>query len=562
MQSNLDVRRIRESRYSKRVRRRLIGVKFAYAAVLVAFVLPPILNAQTALITPSVRKTADAGHSVEAIAFSSDGRWLAIGTRTGDVGLLDLNTPLGPLWLDHRKKRVNAIAFARNGKTLAVAGDDGIVTLIQVPDGKPQDLTRRGGHKIFALAFSPDNEQVASAGDDKAITLWSVTARDELFQIEREAGKRVVYLGFTSQGLSLICADESGIVSEFDVKNRTQLRQFQDSDKSIGSAAESYSGEYIAMGTLWSGLQKSSDGGSTVAIAPSNTSDDSTPRDVLRSPLAGLNSSSVIRPTDLYRESRIKLYDTNRLSVVKTLDGINGTVVSISLSADDRFVAIARERISESYLSIYDTLRNAEVVSFPSTGNVRTVAFSGDGHMLASATDAGLVTIYAVKGIVPGRSIGDLQGTKYSVTTSQSEPLLGADAKLTVGITDFEALQVDQEVADIVAQLLRTRMVANSKITLLDRTKMLQIIREQNIQNSNRFDNGTAAQIGKILGAQKMIFGSVSKLGTSMIIHTEMVDVVSGKTDGSCEVICRDCSKEDLPEAVAALKPALVADTK
>jgi WD40 repeat protein len=443
-----------------------------------------ISDAQTELISPTVRAKFNAGHSVEVSSFSSDGRWFALGTRSGDVGLLDMRGAQNILWLEHRRKSINAMAFTRDNATLAAGGDDGSVSLIHIPDGASRLLNARGARKIFALAFSPDSQLIVSAGDDKAITTWSMSTATELFQLDRDAGKRIVYLGFNGPGTTLLSADEAGTISEWNLKNRTRLRQLQDSDRALGSAASSFSGQYIAFGTLWSGLQKGSTNQSNVSVKPNNTSDDSNSRNVLNDRAIGISLSSVIRPTDLYRESRIKLYDADRLAVVKTLDGINGTVVSISLSADDRFVAIARERISESFLSIYDTLRNSEVVSFPSTGNVRTVVFSHDGKSLASSTVDGLVTIYAVEGIRPGGTVGDLRGTKFSVITSQSGPLLSADAILAVGVTDFEALQVDHDTAESVAQLLRTRMVGNSKITLLDRTKMLRIIREQNSQNS------------------------------------------------------------------------------
>jgi len=87
---------------------------------------------------------------------------------------------------------------------------------------------------------------------------------------------------------------------------------------------------------------------------------------------------------------------------------------------------------------------------------------------------------------------------------------------------------------------------------------MQEIIKQQNFQNSDRTNSTTAAALGRILNANKMIFGSVSALGGTYIVSVQLVDVETGIIEGIREVQCQRCGLQDLPEVVAHLHPLLV----
>jgi WD40 repeat protein len=510
----------------KALGRRSASISRYGAALIALWALLPCagIRAQNELLSSTLRISFNAGQSAETVALSPDGKWGAVGTGNGGVGVFSLAGSGQPQWVAHQKKRVEVLAFDRTSTMLAAAGEDGVIDLVDLASNRVRELN--GHHKkVWALAFSPDGQYLASGGDDKEIIVWEASSGAELFRLNREGARSLIYLGFNGLGTTLMSADMSGVFSEWDVKTRMRLRQIKESDNTIQSAAGSFSGEFLAVNTELSAL--------THGV--------------------------------MYREDRIKLYDTGKFQVAKTLDNLNGEISSISLSADNRYVAMGlfvRTRV-QSYLSVFDVTRGVEVVSLPATrGNVISVAFSADGQSLVSGADNGDVRLYAMKGIQPGAAVGDLAGLKYKVTTSQPGSLIPANANLTIGVMEMDANGVDPGTAHAVAELLQTSIAANSSVTLVERSRMDQIIHEQNFQFSNRADPGTATRLGQLLGARKMIFGSVSKLGTSMTIHTAIVDVETGKIDGSCEVICQQCAGEDLPVAVAKLKQYLVADSR
>lgn len=161
-----------------------------------------------------------------SMAFSQDGRVLAISTATGvarwdieehrSAGMLPTHAPViavayrpvtrrgeaeviaaglsndvvdlwgpsaeaTPITISGQVAPVNAIAFSPDGSLLAAASDDGTILLAQVAvtDGRltalvDQQLTGQLGG-IEAVAFSPDGRTLASASTDGTVQLWDVS---------------------------------------------------------------------------------------------------------------------------------------------------------------------------------------------------------------------------------------------------------------------------------------------------------------------------------------------------------------------------------------------------
>ena len=68
------------------------------------------------------------------------------------------------------------------------------------------------------------------------------------------------------------------------------------------------------------------------------------------------------------------------------------------------------------------------------------------------------------------------------------------------------------QVADIISMKL-----LSSKLTILDRIQTSQILNEQSIGMSGIIDNNTAPEVGKILGVQALLTGSINEYGTTTV---------------------------------------------
>jgi curli biogenesis system outer membrane secretion channel CsgG len=98
-----------------------------------------------------------------------------------------------------------------------------------------------------------------------------------------------------------------------------------------------------------------------------------------------------------------------------------------------------------------------------------------------------------------------------------------AQQKKRVAVLNFDYATVQPSVAAIfgtdldvgkgISGLLLQKLVQDGKYSLIERNAIDKILGEQNLANSNRVDSSTAAKIGKILGVDAVIMGSITQFG-------------------------------------------------
>lgn len=95
--------------------------------------------------------------------------------------------------------------------------------------------------------------------------------------------------------------------------------------------------------------------------------------------------------------------------------------------------------------------------------------------------------------------------------------------KKRVAVLDFEYATVQSDVRAIfggnqdigkgVADLLVNQLVSNGTFSVIERKALDKILAEQNFSNSDRADATTAAKIGKLLGVDAIVVGSITRFG-------------------------------------------------
>ena len=79
---------------------------------------------------------------------------------------------------------VEDVAFSPDGKTLAMASREGNVQLWDVATGKLLETLKGHSSAVDAVVFSPDGRTLASGSNDQTVRLWNVETRRELMQLD------------------------------------------------------------------------------------------------------------------------------------------------------------------------------------------------------------------------------------------------------------------------------------------------------------------------------------------------------------------------------------------
>lgn len=98
-----------------------------------------------------------------------------------------------------------------------------------------------------------------------------------------------------------------------------------------------------------------------------------------------------------------------------------------------------------------------------------------------------------------------------------------APARKRVAVIDFDYATVRSYVSDIwgsdqdigkgIADILVGQLVRNGTYSVVERKQLDRVLQEQNFQQSGRADASTAAQLGRLLGVDAIIIGSITQFG-------------------------------------------------
>ena len=100
---------------------------------------------------------------------------------------------------------------------------------------------------------------------------------------------------------------------------------------------------------------------------------------------------------------------------------------------------------------------------------------------------------------------------------------------ITIAVLDFDGDGVSKSETRTLTNRLRDEIFKTGVYIVLDRGTMDEVLKEQEYQLSGCVTSECAVEIGNMLGVQKMIGGSIGKVGNIYTISARIIDVATGK---------------------------------
>jgi len=110
---------------------------------------------------------------------------------------------------------------------------------------------------------------------------------------------------------------------------------------------------------------------------------------------------------------------------------------------------------------------------------------------------------------------------------------LNAQRKLTVSVMDLNAASgLSQSELILLTDKLLSSLVEYRVFEVVERSKRNEILKEQGFQMTGACSEASClVEVGQLLGAQKMIGGTIGKLGNVFVVELRMIDIQTGAID-------------------------------
>jgi WD40 repeat protein len=381
-------------------------------------------------------------------ALSADGKTVASVGRDGVVVVWDWNSPRQrfSFRLPQAQGRGRAVAFSPDGKTLAVGMEDGKLWLCDVPRA-PEALSwlahREGTEprEAWAVAFSPDGKTLASAGDDHAVRLWDPATGEERRTLKGH-DSLVTCLAFSPDGKLLATGSYDGTLRIWDAAGGREVASLPHPSRSLWCLAFSPDGTFLASG------------GKDAKVRLWDT------RTCQPLPLPGATHADTIHSLAFAPDGRSLVVswgdgtlgvwwkDTRAPTGFSPADGASVHLRALAFSPDGRTLATVHDREGSVRLRRVGTWEELAVLGSHKTG-ARAVAFSPDGKTLVVGHLDGVIRLWHV---ATGRELLAFRGSGVQVNSLAFAPdgkTLAAAChdgflKLWRGATDDEIRQAEQ----------------------------------------------------------------------------------------------------------------------
>lgn len=195
----------------------------------------------------------DTGKPFRTVAYSPDGRLIAVGGGDHKIRLYDAKTGKATAEISGHNGAINSVRFSPDGMQIASASRDSTVILWSVASREKVRVFAGHGDAVNVAVFSPDGTRLATASSDASIKLWDLKTGKELRSLTGHTAG-IEGLDFSRDGRTIL--SEAGDVTArlWDAPTGRALRVLPSRDGTVAALAispDARRGITTSDGHLW-----------------------------------------------------------------------------------------------------------------------------------------------------------------------------------------------------------------------------------------------------------------------------------------------------------------------
>jgi len=314
------------------------------------------------------------------VAFAGQGDRVAAGDDEGRVHLWDVAAGGAPRAFDGGSAQTMCLAFDPAGERLATGGEDGAVRVWDLAGGRLAGFAAHA-ESITSIAWAPDGSRLATCSIDKVIRLWNPTSGERLAECSGHEAP-VFAVAFAPAGDWLVSGSHDRTVRLWDTSTGRAVTVCRGHTETVYSVAVSRDGAWLASASkdgtvrLWDADRH--------GPASRLSGHDGGVR------WAGFTSGTAERVLSV-DDGTLRAWDVATGTVVAAV--VVGSVAAATGTADG-LVAVGAPDGTLSLWRGGDPTRLRVLDGH--TGTIRSLAFSRDGAILASASRDQTIRLWSV----------------------------------------------------------------------------------------------------------------------------------------------------------------------
>ncbi|PPQ99530.1 hypothetical protein CVT24_005320 [Panaeolus cyanescens] len=335
------------------------------------------------------------GHtsSVNSVAFSGDGRKVASGSDDWSVGVWDAESGeiiVGPL-LGHSNV-VSSVAFSQCSNFIISGSHDNTIRLWDISDPDNVSCQIFSGHTggVTAVAFSVDDLFIASGSFDRTVRIWDRNSGDCIYGPFEGHSSWINCVAFSPDGGRVASASEDETIQLWDImQGDVASAPWEGHTDSVTSIAFSSDGKRVVSGShdetlrIWD-----VDSGELVGGAFTGHTN---------GVMSVAFSSDGRRLVSGSRDETIRIWDARAREdedVFTPIPAHTDGVTSIAFSSDGKYIISGSD---DDTIRTWDASNGVAVRTYKGhTSWINAVAVSPDGGLIASGSDDQSIRIWSI----------------------------------------------------------------------------------------------------------------------------------------------------------------------